>query len=233
MALPRKQKASPAEGELLFQLDPEPLEECVTAYAGIPLFLQAARSLDVPGRVKQHLELKQRQRGLDEAGYVESFLVLNALGGECLDDFDRLREDEGLREMLGHEVPSPEAARKFLYQFHDEEKIEQAQKELAVGQVSYIAEESTPLRALAQVNQEMVQEIGRRCADQKIATIDLDAKIIESWKRQAHPTYQGGSLYQPRLGWWAERCLVVADEVRDGNVPPNTKAISAPNANIG
>ena len=160
MGIPRKQKASPAEGEFLFQLDPEPLEECVTAYGGIPLFLQAARSLDVPGRVNQHLQLKQRQRGLDEAAYVESFLVLNALGGECLDDFDRLREDDGLREMLGHEVPSPEAARKFLYQFHDESKREQAQQELPAGQVSYIAEESAPLRALAQVNQEMVQEVG-------------------------------------------------------------------------
>jgi hypothetical protein len=121
MGIPRKQKPSPAEGEFLFQLDPEPLEECVTAYAGIPLFLQAARSLDVPGRVKQHLQIKQRQRGLDEAGYVESFLVLNALGGECLEDFERLREDEGLAEMLGHDIPSSEAARKFLYQFHDED----------------------------------------------------------------------------------------------------------------
>jgi hypothetical protein len=225
MGIPRKQKASPAAGEFLFQLDPEPLEECVTAYAGIPLFLQAARSLDVPGRVKQHLQLKQRQRGLDEAGYVESFLVLNALGGECLDDFDRLREDEGLREMLGHEVPSPEAARKFLYQFHDEEKIEQAQKELAVGQVSYIAEESAPLRALAQVNQEMVQEIGRRCPDQKIATVDLDATIIESWKRQAQVTYQGISGYQPMLALWAEMDLVLADEFRDGNVPAQMKPL--------
>jgi hypothetical protein len=51
---------------------------------------------------------------------VESFLVLNALGVECLEDFERLREDEGLAEMLGHDIPSSEAARKFLYQFHDE-----------------------------------------------------------------------------------------------------------------
>lgn len=29
MGIPRKQKPSPAEGEFLFQLDPEPLEECV------------------------------------------------------------------------------------------------------------------------------------------------------------------------------------------------------------
>jgi hypothetical protein len=70
MGIPRKQKPSPAAGEFLFQLDPEPLEECVTAYAGIPLFLQAARSLEVPRLVNLHLQIKQRDRGLDEAGYV-------------------------------------------------------------------------------------------------------------------------------------------------------------------
>jgi hypothetical protein len=219
MGIPRKQKRSPAEGEFLFQLDPEPLEECVTAYAGIPLFVQAARSLDVPGRVKQHLEIKQRDRGLDEAAYVESFLVLNALGGDCLEDFERLREDEGLAEMLGHSIPSCSAARKFLYEFHDEAKLEQAQKELPVGQVSYIADESAPLRALAQVNQEIVQETGRRCPDQKIATVDLDSTIIESYKREARATYQGGSGYQPMLALWAEMNFVLADEFRDGNVP--------------
>jgi len=219
MGIPRRQKPSPAEGEFLFQLDPEPLEECVTAYAGIPLFVQAARSLDVPGRAKRHLRIKQRDRGLDEAGYVESFLVLNALGGDCLEDFERLREDEGLAEMLGHSIPSGAAARKFLYEFHDESKLEQAQKELPVGQVSYIAEESAPLRALAQVNQEMVEEIGRRCPEQKIATVDLDSTIIESYKREARATYQGGSGYQPMLALWAEMNLALADEFRDGNVP--------------
>jgi hypothetical protein len=67
------------------------LEECITAYAGIPLFVRTVRSLDVPGLAKQHLRVKQRDRGLDEAGYVESFLTLNALGGDCLEDFERLR----------------------------------------------------------------------------------------------------------------------------------------------
>ena len=80
----------------MFELDPEPLEETVTAYGGIPVFLRAARSLDVGGMVHRHVRLKKRERGLDEAGYVESFLVLNALGGDCLEDFDRLWEDDGL-----------------------------------------------------------------------------------------------------------------------------------------
>jgi hypothetical protein len=217
MALPPKR--SPAEGEFLFEFDPEPLEECVTALGGIPLVARAARSLDVPGSVKRHLHLKRRERGFDEATYVESFLVLNAVGGDCLDDFDRLREDPGLAELLGHEVPGAEAARKFLYQFHDEEKLEQAQRELAVGQVSYIPEESAPLRALAQVNQDVVRELGRRCAGEKIATIDLDATIVESWKREAKVSYEGSSGYQPVLALWAEMNVVVADEFRDGNVP--------------
>lgn len=54
------------------------------------------RSLDVGGMVHRHVRLKKRERGLDEAGYVESFLVLNALGGDSLEDFDRLWEDDGL-----------------------------------------------------------------------------------------------------------------------------------------
>ena len=219
MALPKKPRRSPAEGDLPFEYDWEPAEEVLTAYAGIPLLVRAARSLGVPASVKRYLEVKQRQRGPDEASYVESFLVLNALGGECLDDFERLREDQGLAEMLGHALPSPGAARDFLNAFHDQERIAQAQRELPAGQVSYIPSESAPLRALAQVNQDLVQEIGRRCAEQKIATVDLDATIIESFKREAKPTYEGGKGYQPLLALWEEMDLALADEFRDGNVP--------------
>ncbi len=121
-------KSSPAAGEFLFEIDAEPLEECLTALGGIPLLVRAARSLDVPGSVERHLRVKQRERGFDEATYVESFLVLNAARGDCLEDFDQLRADAGLSELLGHAVPSAEAARKFLYQFHDGEKIEQASR---------------------------------------------------------------------------------------------------------
>lgn len=225
MALPKKPKRCPAEGELPFEYDWEPAEEVLTAYAGIPLFVRALRSFDVPGSVKRHVHLKQRERGFDEATYVESLLVLNALGGECLEDFDRLREDVGLAEMVGHAMPSPEAARKFLYQFHEGSRIEQAQRELPVGQVSYIPEESAPLRGLAQVNQDLVQAVGRRCAEQRIATIDLDATVIESWKQEAKLTYEGSRGYQPMLALWAEMDLAVADEFRDGNVGAHTELL--------
>ena len=212
-------KRSPAEGEFLFEIDEQPTDECLTALGGLPLFLRTARSLDVPGSVKRNLALKQRDRGFDEATYIESFLALNAAGGDCLDDFDCLREDRGVAAMLGHEVPSPEAARKFLYQFHDPEKIEQAQRNLPMGEVSYVPEESAPLRGLAQVNQDVVRELARRCAGERIATVDMDATVIESWKREAKATYEGGCGYQPMVAVWAEMNVVVAEEFRDGNVP--------------
>lgn len=98
MRLAKRPKRSPAEGELPFEYDWQPSEEVLTAYAGIALFVRAARPFGVPESVSRNLTMKQRQRGFDEATYVESFLVLNALGGDCLEDFDRLREDAGLAE---------------------------------------------------------------------------------------------------------------------------------------
>ena len=197
----------------------------MTALGGVPLLARAIRSLNVPGSVGRHLRIKQRDRGFDEATYVESFLVLNAVGGDCVEDFDQLREDAGLAEMLGHAVPSAEAARKFLYPFHDEAKIDEAQRELAADRVAMIPGESAPLRALAAVNQDVVQELGRRCAGQKIATVDLDATIIESWKREAKPTYEGTAGYPPVLALWAEMNVALADEFRDGNVPAHQQLL--------
>src|SRR3989440_6979620 len=126
-------KSSPAAGEFLFEIDAEPLEECLTGLGGIPLLVRAARWLDVPGSVERHLRVKQRERGFDEATYVESFLVLNAAGGDCLEDFDQLRADAGLSELLGHAVPSAEAAGEILYYFSVREKIAQEQQALAAA----------------------------------------------------------------------------------------------------
>jgi len=82
---------------------------------------------------------------------------------------------------------------------HDERRIEQAQQRLLPGQISYIPEESQALEGLGQVNTDLVRELARREEPQKMAPIDLDSTVIESWKQQAQPTYQGGRGYQ-RIG---------------------------------
>ena len=216
----KTEKRSPAELPLPFDYDEQEVEENVTSWSGVPVLLQAFRSLGVPQSVKRSLRIKQLDRGLDEASYVESFVILNAVGGECLDDFEALKQDTALQELIGHGIPSPEAARKFLYQFHSEAAADSQQPQLA--EASGVPEENARLRGLGQVNVEVLKELGRRCPDQKIATIDLDATVIESWKREAQPTYQGGTGYQPVVALWAEMNVIVADEFRDGNVAAHT-----------
>jgi hypothetical protein len=212
-------KASPTASPLPFELDPEPLEETLTARGGIPLVAQAFRSLGLPRSIQEQVRVKERQRGYDEATFVESFVILHAAGGEYVDDFEHLRQDSGLAEMIGHELPSPRAALEFLYAFHEEEKIAQAQQRRLPGQIAYIPEETAPLEGLGRVNRDLVQCFGERAPDQRLATVDQDATIIESHKQQALPTYEGMRGYQPMLAVWAETGLVLADQFRDGNVP--------------
>jgi hypothetical protein len=208
----------PTDPEFLFELEPEPTSDTLTSYGGVPLLVRTCRALGVPASVGRHVHVKKRSRGYDEATMVESLVILHAVGGESLDDLTHLREDAGLPEMVGHQIPSPEAARQLLYQCHDDRLIAAAQAAVPPGQVVFIPEETAALAGLGAVNREVVQEVGRRCPDQRIATIDLDATVIESHKREALVAYTGDRGYQPQVAVWAELDLVVVDQFRDGNV---------------
>jgi Transposase DDE domain group 1 len=221
----KTRRRSPTENPLPFQLDPEPATEKLTGYGGAPLIVQTFRSLGLPKAVQQEVQIKERERGFDEATFVESFVILNAVGGECLEDFEQLRADPGLAELIGHGIPSPEAARKFLYAFHDEKKIEEAQQ-LKRGGAACIVGESRPLAGLQSVNRRLIAGVGAGAQNQKIGTVDADATIIESDKREAKMTFEGAHGYQPMLAVWAETGLILADEFRDGNVPAHYQPLN-------
>jgi len=59
------EKPSPTESPLLFEVDPQPAEEMLTALGGLPLVVQGFRFLGLPGSVKQHVVVKERQWGDD------------------------------------------------------------------------------------------------------------------------------------------------------------------------
>jgi len=63
--------------------------------------------------------------------------------------------------------------------------------------------------------------IGKALRDRGLwkVTIDLDANVIESHKREGYWAYLGEKGYQPVIAYWAEEDLIVADQFQDGNVP--------------
>jgi hypothetical protein len=71
--------------------------------------------------VEANVSVKQRARGLSEAQYVESALLLHIAGGEGYADAAVLADDRCLERGLGYTPSRPDALRKFLEAFHDPE----------------------------------------------------------------------------------------------------------------
>jgi hypothetical protein len=189
-----------------------------TARAGLPLVVETMRALGADKAIEKHIQLQQRAGGYSEVEKVEALVLLLAAGGECFDDIRALAADEGLCRLLGRQMPSPDTLRHFLYEFHDESLVERAKKLRPAGTVAYIPAESELLIGLSQVNLALVHAVAARGKGTR-ATLDHDATIQESHKREALPHYKGGRGYQPACIYWAEQDLIIGDEYRDGNVP--------------
>lgn len=201
-----------SQGLLPFQLIQDASKVLLTSFGGLPLVMETFRALDLPRSIQKHLPILERQGKYREADYIESFISVFAGGGDCVDDFELLRTDEGLKK-LGLKVPSPEAVRFFLNAFHEEEPLEGR-----LPHQAFIPEETLLLQGLREVSRDVVGKASSGDAPWK-ATIDLDAAVIESHKREACETYLGEKGYQPVIAYWAEQDLILADEFRDGNVP--------------
>jgi hypothetical protein len=204
-----------------FVLDPRPLFEATSPHAGLLSVSRAFRSLGLPALIAANLSLRQRQRGFSEAQLIESICLLQSLGGECPEDMALLSSDSCLDRGLGYRPPKATAAREFLERFHDK-KLEPLRPQRE-EQKSFIFPSSQAVSALQQVQSGLVRKMAklyeRQGQAQRMATVDLDATIIESHKEAAYWHYEEGRGYQPTVAVWAEADLVLADEFRDGNVP--------------
>lgn len=146
-------------------------------------------------------------------------MLLLAAGGDCLDDIGVLAADEGLCRLLGRDrLPSPDTLRHFLNAFHDDALLEAAKARRPPRQEAFIPDESPALAGLAAVNTRLIRRVDTLRPSAR-ATLDHDATIQESHKRDALPHYKGGRGYQPASVYWQEQDLIVGDEYRDGNVP--------------
>ncbi len=190
------------------------LTEEVTPHAGVALLIELGRRSGVMAAAAKYLPAKKSAKGLGQDHMVESFVLLSALGGDCIDDFEGLRRDYGLKALTGYFLPSAPTARQWLDRFHEEELVA-----TRPAQGSFIPPESRWLAGLRAVLRHSVKAYATTQRVGPVVTLDVDAHLVESSKRTALPTYEGYRGYQPLLVQWAETGLVLADQFRDGNVP--------------
>ena len=205
-------------GILPFEVEAVDRSDDLTARAGLPLVVEVMEALGCERSIEEHVRVRRRRSGYREVETIEALVLLLASGGECLDDIQALQADGGLCRLLGRELPSADTLRHFLYACHDERLIEQAKQARPAGATACIPQENEALRGLGRVMVEFVHQVAAR-RPLTTATLDHDATIQESHKRDALAHYKGGRGYQPSAIYWVEQDLVVADEYRDGNVP--------------
>ena len=189
------------------------LEETVTPWAGASVLVEAYRGYGVGRAADKALPRKKTAKGLSQGQMTESFVLLSALGGECVEDMERLRQDQGLEAMLGYQLPAAETARQWLDRFHDEE--------LMLGQPlqrAFIPVESAPLAGLREPIRQVIWSYIEKMKPGPALTLDVDAHLVETTKASAFYSYSGKKAFQPIEVEWAETGLVLAEEFREGNV---------------
>ena len=226
-----------AQGVLPYKYEEERTATGMTALAGLPIYLDLACVLGVADCIRVHVQVRKSGQGWTDEQAVLSLMLLNLAGGDCIDDIRILEKDEGFCKVLGRvetkgltrqqrramerrwrkerhrSVPSPSALFRYLEAFHD--PGEELKREPGKA---FIPGPNEHLQGLRRANQDLVASIQKRHPERE-ATLDTDATLVETQKKEAFFSYQGYKAYQPFNVWWAEQKLVLHTEFRDGNVP--------------
>jgi hypothetical protein len=233
-----------AQGVLPYKYEEEKSDAGMTAYAGLPVYLDLASVLGLGDHIRAHMRVRQSQGWTDEQ-VILSLALLNLAGGDSVDDMRILEKDEGFRRLLGRvetrglsrrqrraqerrwrkerhrSVPSPSAIFRYLEAFHDRNEEKKRMKGKA-----FIPAPNGHLKGLTRVNRDFVASIQKRRPKTE-ATLDCDATLVETQKEDALFSYKGYRAYQPFNVWWAEQELVLHSEFRDGNVPAGYEQLRA------
>lgn len=224
-----------AQGLLDFQYEADSSSHGLTSLGGLPVYLDLIKASGLGVAIRRHVGAAGEQGWLD-LQMVLAVIFLNLSGGDCVDDIERLERDSGFAAILraierdllsraerrslkirwrrgrGRATPSPSALSGWLERFHDK-----ASPKAAAG-TAFIAAVTAELRGLWRVNQALLEFLQQHRAAAS-ATLDMDATLIETHKRDALFCYKKFKAYQPLNCWWAEQGAMLYSEFRDGNVP--------------
>lgn len=223
------------QGVLPYKYEEEKTGSGMTALAGLPVYLDLAAVLDVGASIERHLQVKVR--GWTDEQVVLSLVLLNMAGGEAVGDIDVLEKDQGFCKVLHRietkglthpqrqamerrwrkethrSVPSQSAIFRFLSAFHNPEEEKKRLKGKA-----FIPQPNVHLSGLMKINKDLAATVQKH-RPMTEATLDNDATLKETCKKDALFSYKGYRAYQPLNVWWAEQQLMLHTEFRDGNVP--------------
>ncbi len=97
------------QGLLPFQFEAAPRPMDLTAHAGLTLVAETLLALGMGALAHEGLRLRARQRGSAEFDKLQAILLVQAAGGDCVEDMRALARDAGLTRLLQRRLPFPDA----------------------------------------------------------------------------------------------------------------------------
>lgn len=225
------------QGELSFKYEEDKSKSGMTGVGGIGLYLDLLSRSGMVGSIERHVSARKGGQGWTDVEMVLSLILLNLVGGDSVEDLQRLECDEGLcallskslshglsrkgrqqmkrrwRKAKSRHVPSSSSVFRYLSSYHDVEE-----ENRRVEGKAYIPRPSEALKGLKRVCGDFIGFVQQN-DEQRDATLDMDATVVETEKRDALWSYKGFRAYQPLNVYWAEQDVVLHTEFRDGNVP--------------
>jgi len=228
-----------AQGLLPFQYEIEEQSSGMTGLAGLAAYVEFWHTIGLGRLIARHVKAHGHTQGWTDEQLVSALLLLNICGGECVDDIRMLESDDGLcrflretedygrtsserralkrrwRKKRTRTLPCPTSLLDYLRLFHDEEEERRREPHKA-----FIPEPTEALKGLVRLIAGFIAVV-QRWSPQSTATLDMDATLSQTWKKESLYCYKKYKAYQPLNIYWYEQGLVLYSEFRDGNVPAN------------
>ncbi len=179
---------------LPFQL--KETKDCMTSRGGLAVYFEAAIKFGLPEKIREIFPRPGSNRGHNAHDIVMSVVLMMLAGGQHMNDIREIAQDKGLLKLCGiKKVPSPDTVSRFLG------------KKGSLRRLTFLVE---------YLNKQILKYMSLN-----ELTIDIDATLIESNKRDAVMTYKGFKGYCPLLSFEASTGLCLAGKFRNGNASPS------------
>ena len=185
-----------AQGILPFKYEKEKQQSNMTAFGGLPVYLDLAHVVGLSKSVEEHLGVRIGSQGWTDSQVIMSLMLLNLAGGDCVSDLNHLEEDDGFCKILNRtqmhgmsrkerraferrwrkekrrSVPSPSSVFRYLSAFHDS-----TQDELRKVGKAFIPAGNKHLRGFAKVSRDFLS-FAQKHNPERTATLDMDATLV-------------------------------------------------------
>ncbi|VVM25674.1 hypothetical protein BSPWISOXPB_7710 [uncultured Gammaproteobacteria bacterium] len=172
--------------------------ELLTSRIGLITLAHTIQVLDLSKTIDQHFPALGSNCALKASTFINTLVLSQHEGGECLDDVVHIAKDKALRLVTNQQVPTPQAIGTWLRR---------------------LGKDNQGIKALRKANKTLLKATLNNC---KNITLDIDASEVIANKADAQWTYKGNKSYMPMVGHIAQTGQIVATDFRAGNVSPNT-----------